>query len=70
MHRNKLGFYLKQYRKAEKLTQDDLARNLSVAKGTVSVWERDERLPETKMLIALSRMMKVTIDDVLGLKAT
>lgn len=47
-------------------TQTELAKILSVAKGTVSNWENNNRFPDKNMLINLADIFNVSIDLLLG----
>lgn len=54
---------LKKLRKAAKLTQEDVAERLNVSRQSVAKWESGESLPDIDNCIALSRLYKVTLDD-------
>lgn len=56
---------LQEYRKAEKLSQEELAHRLGVSRQSVSKWEQGSSFPETEKLIELSSMMRVSIDSLL-----
>ncbi len=56
---------LQEYRKAEKLSQEDLAHRLGVSRQSVSKWEQGLSFPETEKLIELSSLMNVSIDALL-----
>ena len=60
------GCNLKKMRKEHGLTQADLASILGMAKGTVSVWERDVRLPEMKTIDMLCSMFSVSRGELIG----
>lgn len=52
-------------RKANNLTQEELAEQLNVSRQSVSKWESDQAVPEVDKLIALSEIFKVTTDYLL-----
>lgn len=56
---------LQGYRKAEKLSQEELAHRLGVSRQSVSKWEQGLSFPETEKLIELSSLMNVSIDALL-----
>ena len=52
-------------RKSFGLSQEDLAAKIGVSRQAVSKWERAESSPDTDNLLALSRIYKVSIDELL-----
>lgn len=63
----KLSDYLKQYRKDNNLTQQELAEKLYVSKQAVSKWETERGLPDIETYKELSIVLKVSVDELLGL---
>ncbi|MBQ8559187.1 MAG: NAD(P)H-dependent glycerol-3-phosphate dehydrogenase [Tyzzerella sp.] len=61
----KVGLYLTELRKYYKITQDDLANHLSVSRQAVSRWETGASLPAIEVLLKLSELYGVTINDIL-----
>lgn len=62
-----LGQRLKAYREKEGLTQEQLAEYLNVSRQAVTKWEHDAGMPDIENLVAISRRMGVTLDElVLG----
>lgn len=47
------------------LTQTEVAKMLGVSQSTVSMWESGESKPRTEKLVALARLYKCTVDDLL-----
>ena len=60
------GEKLAAARKAAGYTQEKLAEELGVSFQAVSTWERNESLPDTRHLIALSKALRVSLDRLLG----
>ena len=60
------GNRLKSLRKTKNLTQEELAKLLNVAKGTVSNWENENRFPDKDMLNKIADTFKVSMDYLLG----
>lgn len=63
-----LGSTIKELRKNNKLTQQDLATSLKVSVGAVGLWETDKRLPNLEMLLKIADTFNVSVDYLL--KAT
>ena len=59
------GERITRARKNRNLTQEKLAEKLLISPQAVSSWERDECLPDTKNLTALSDALDVTLDSLL-----
>lgn len=57
-----LGKNIQHLRRRKKLTQEQLAAELSVSRQTVSKWESDEMVPELGKLIALSDLFSCQLD--------
>ncbi len=57
-----LGNNIAHYRKRQGLTQEQLAEIVGVSFQSVSSWERDETLPDTGRLKALSRALSCSLD--------
>ena len=58
---------IEDLRKANKLTQEQVAKALSTQRVTVAYYESGERTPKIKDIIELSRLFNVTSDYLLGL---
>lgn len=57
---------LKATRKARGLTQKELANRLGLTQSAVTGWEVGKSEPEYKNLLALARLLDVSIDYLLG----
>lgn len=53
------------YRKAHRLSQEELAARIGVSRQAVSKWERAESAPDTDNLILLAQLYGVTLDALL-----
>ncbi len=58
-----LRYFLKEQRKANKLTQNQLATILDIAPSTVSAWERGANRPTMDKVTIMSDLFKVPISD-------
>ena len=67
MFKCKISENLVQLRLAKGVTQNEVARNLSVSDKTVSKWENGSSMPDLPMLAELSKYYGVTTDTLLGL---
>lgn len=67
MNKEELGKYvgnkIKNFRKLNKLTQDELAEKLGTTKATISNWETGYRNPQQDSLFALSDVFNISIND-------
>lgn len=59
------GERLRGYRKAKRLTQQELAEQIGVSDKTVSRWESGGGYPDVPVLVPLARALGVTVDDLL-----
>lgn len=51
-------------RQSKNWTQDDIARNLSISRQAISKWETGSSLPNLEMLLKLSKMFKISINEI------
>ena len=58
---------LKDYRKQNNLTQDDLAEMLGYSQKNIAKWEQGFTLPSVDVMVELSKKMKISLDELLGL---
>ena len=54
---------IKKLRLSKKLTQEELADKLNVARTTVVMWENGNSKPRTEMLPLLAEVLKCEIAD-------
>lgn len=62
----KIGRFLAQLRQENNLTQEQLGERLRVTNKTVSRWENGHYLPPTEMLLELSELYGVSINEILS----
>ena len=62
---NKAGKQIALLRKSRGITQEELAQRLSVSPQAVSKWENGHTMPEVSILVELSEILGVTIDEIL-----
>lgn len=60
-----IGKYLSELRKYYKITQDELAGRLGVTRQAVSKWENGTAIPDIELLMKLSEIYGISINDIL-----
>ena len=65
MEQKTIGKFITALRKANGMTQKDLAEQLNVSDKTVSRWERDEGTPDLSMIPVIAEIFGVTCDELL-----
>lgn len=65
MEKKTIGQFIAALRKANGLTQQEVADRLAVSNKAVSRWERDECAPDISILPALAELLGVTCDELL-----
>ena len=65
MPKNSIGQFIAALRKANGMTQQEVAERLNVSNKAVSRWERDECAPDLSLIPAIAEMFGVTCDELL-----
>ncbi|MBQ8170791.1 MAG: helix-turn-helix transcriptional regulator [Oscillospiraceae bacterium] len=65
MNQMKIGSFLKELRRENKLTQEQLAEKLNVSNRSVSRWENGSTLPDISILIELAEFYDVDIKEII-----
>ena len=60
------GQRLQRLRKNANLTQEDVATKLNITAQAVSKWENDVSAPDISVLVELSEILGVSLDELLG----
>ncbi len=66
-YENKFKYNLKELRLEKGLGQVELAKEIGVSKGVISLWENGLREPNMYSLILLAKFFKITIDELVGI---
>lgn len=66
-YENKFKDNLKELRFEKGLRQVELAKEIGVSKGVISLWENGLREPNMYSLILLAKFFKVSIDELVGI---
>lgn len=65
MDQIKIGRFIAETRKAQHITQKQLADALSISDKTVSKWETGKGLPEVSLMLPLCSVLHITVNDLL-----
>lgn len=65
MEKKTIGGFIAALRKANGMTQKDLAERLNVSDKTISRWERDDGAPDLSAIPAIAEIFGVTCDELL-----
>lgn len=57
---------IKTIRKSKGLSQQELANKLNVVRQTVSKWEQGLSVPDSDMLISISKVLEIPVSTLLG----
>ena len=62
----KLGKTIKTYREINKLSQHQLAKLINTSHVAICKWEQGKADPTTTNIVALSRIFKVSLDELIN----
>ncbi|MDE7178170.1 MAG: helix-turn-helix domain-containing protein [Lachnospiraceae bacterium] len=65
MNMNMIAKYLQFLRKSHNYTQADLAKKLGISRQAVSKWETGTTIPDLEILLKISKLYNITINDIL-----
>lgn len=65
MDQIKIGKFISECRKEKNLTQNELAEKLGITDRAVSKWERGICLPDAGLMIALCKLLGITVNELL-----
>ena len=66
MNQIKIGRFIAERRKEQKLTQMQLAEKLGITDRAVSKWETGKSLPDASIMLELCGLLKITVNDLLS----
>ena len=66
MDMNKMGAFLQVLRKEQGLTQEQLGEKLHISGKTISRWETGTYMPPVEMLLALSELYGVSMNELVA----
>lgn len=59
------GRQIKQLRKENDLTQEQMANMLNVSRQAISNWENNKNLPDLELLVLMSKVFSVSLDQLI-----
>lgn len=65
MEQEKIGKFIAQCRKEKNLTQAELAEKLNITNKTISKWETGRGMPDSSMLLELSKALDINVNELL-----
>ena len=65
MDQIKIGKFISERRRAQGLTQAELAEKLNITDRAVSKWETGRSLPDSSIMLDLCRLLSITVNDLL-----
>lgn len=63
MNQEKIGNFIKEQRKEQNLTQEQLAEKLNISKNAVSKWERGLNLPDVSIMQDLCKILNISLNE-------
>ena len=66
MDQTKIGKFIKEARKNQKLTQSDLAEKLNVSDRAISKWENGQCMPDVSIMLDLCNELKINVNELLS----
>ena len=70
MEKKSIGKFISALRRANGMTQKELADKMGVTKAVISYYELQERYPSPEVLVKLASIFHVSTDYLLGLERT
>ena len=62
-----IGENIRNFRRKNDMTQEQLAQRLGVTYQSVSRWENGTTYPDLELLPAISELLSVTVDELIGM---
>lgn len=66
MNQIKIGRFIAECRKKNKLTQMQLAERLGITDRAISKWENGKSMPDSSIMLDLCKELKITVNDLLS----
>ena len=70
MDQVKIGKFIADRRKAQNLTQMQLAEKLSITDRAISKWETGRAMPDSSIMLELCGILKISVNDLLSGEVT
>lgn len=59
-----MGYRIREFREAQKMTQAELAKRSGVSRGTISAMENGDKETTTKTLVKIARALGTSVDSI------
>ncbi|MBQ9731237.1 MAG: helix-turn-helix transcriptional regulator [Bacilli bacterium] len=66
MDQEKIGKFIAECRRRQKLTQFELAEKLSITDRAVSKWETGRGMPDSSLMLDLCKILEISVNDLLS----
>lgn len=66
MNQEKIGRFISQCRKEQKLTQEQLAEKLNITYKAVSKWETGKGMPDSSIMMDLCNILNISVNELLS----
>ena len=66
MDQIKIGNFIQEKRKEQKLTQSDLAERLNITDRAISKWENGKAMPDSSIMLDLCKELKINVNELLS----
>ena len=63
---NTIGNNIRTIRKKNRLSQEELARQLNIRRQTISSYERGKSIPDIYTLIKIAKIFQISLDELTG----
>ena len=61
-----IGQIIREYRKKNELTQEEMANRLGVTAPAVNKWENGNSMPDITLLAQIARLLGISLDTLLS----
>ena len=66
MNQQKIGSFIRELRKEQNITQEQLAEQFNVSARTISRWETGHNMPDISLLVEISEFFDVSIPEIIN----
>lgn len=66
MNQERIGKYIRDCRKEQGFTQEYIAEKLEISDRAVSKWERGINMPDASLMLNLSKLLGITVNELLS----
>ena len=66
MDQEKIGKFIKECRKQQNMTQQELSEKLGVSDRTIGNWENGRNMPDLSLFKPLCKELNITLNDLLS----